>query len=88
MLNIIINGNTNIKFLLLYTKMDGDRKKLEILLKHWAEHNKEHESELMKWAQKAEEMGLTDVAVNIRKAADDLDRSSKHLSNALKELGK
>jgi len=87
MISIIINSNTNLKFLLLWDRMDEDRKKLRILLKHWAEHNKEHESELRKWAQKVE--GISpEVAENIEKAADDLDRSSKHLRKALKELEK
>jgi len=39
----------------------GLQEKLEILLKHWVEHNEEHAGEFQKWAEKAKALGHVDT---------------------------
>lgn len=36
--------------------------RLKIMLEHWLEHNREHAQTYKEWAEKAEAMGLNDIA--------------------------
>lgn len=66
--------------------MEQDKEKLKFLLDHWAEHNEEHKKGFVKWIRKAKENGLDDVAVELGKAVDTLNESTRHLQNALKSI--
>ena len=66
----------------------GIREKLEIILKHWMEHNREHASEYEKWSQKAKEEGLEDVSAAIERAIEVMQESNGNLFEALELLKK
>ena len=59
---------------------------LEILLKHWAQHNREHGEVFRKWAEKAK--GLGDVGAHdaILAAAQQVDKTNEFLLQALDSL--
>ena len=61
-------------------------KKLEILLSHWIEHNREHAGEYEKWAQKVKEESLPDVSQAIKTAAEVIQKSNVNLQKALNLL--
>ena len=61
-------------------------KKLEILLSHWIEHNREHAGEYEKWAQKVKEESLLDVSQTIKTAAEVIQKSNVNLQKALNLL--
>ena len=59
--------------------------KLRILLPHWIEHNTEHASELLRWAENAGQGGFGDIAKEIRVAASYLEEANKALSAAMEK---
>lgn len=63
-----------------------DKKKLSVVIEHWMEHNEGHMAEYKKWAEKAGQLGLESVGMNIRKAIEDLNRCNLSLKEALKKL--
>lgn len=56
--------------------------KLRALIPHWIEHNHEHASEYLKWAEKAGQ-----ASTEIKEAANALDKVNWCLKQALDELG-
>jgi len=68
--------------------MSNDEKaKLRTLLNYWIEHNKEHSQEFRGWASKAKEFGETEAGEDMLKAAQEMDKASEILSQALTRLG-
>jgi hypothetical protein len=65
-----------------------DEDRLRILLPHWIEHNAEHADEFRRWADKAREAGLNEVADEIATAAKELGWVNEALKTALESLGK
>ena len=65
----------------------SDMEKLEILLQHWVEHNREHSGEFREWAGKAKALGHTAVHDEILQAVEQMDRVNEFLLRALKRLG-
>ncbi len=63
-----------------------DIAKLRILLKHWAEHNREHSQEFIAWADKAKLSGEAEAGEKMMAAAAEMDKSSDLLRQALKKL--
>ena len=61
-------------------------KKLSIVVEHWIEHNQGHIDEYQKWAQKAGELGLRLVKIEIEEAAKSLSQSNEHLKKAVKAV--
>lgn len=61
-------------------------KKIETLLNHWIEHNREHAAEYEKWAIKAKETGLNDVSRALLEAKEEIKKSSEKLRNALEHI--
>ena len=57
--------------------------KLQILLKHWIEHNQEHGKEFQEWAGKAKDFGENAVSDNILKAVGKLEEANTFLRTAL-----
>jgi len=62
------------------------RQKLKTLLDHWIEHNASHGEEFEKWAQRADEAGLAEIAREIRAAADRLREATDCLDRASARL--
>lgn len=63
-----------------------ERDKLKILLAHWVEHNNEHRDEFREWADKAKKLGEKEVDSLMLRAAQEMERSSDYLSQALQKL--
>jgi hypothetical protein len=56
------------------------------LLDHTLEHTKEHVEKLKNLAMKAKELGKTEVHDDIVKAAEEMNRATEILGNALERL--
>lgn len=68
--------------------VEGDEKKLGVLLSHWIEHNLEHAEEFKRWAEKAKGFGKTVVHDEILVAVQHIERANESLETALEELNK
>ena len=67
--------------------MSNDEKtKLMTMLNYWIEHNKEHSQEFREWAERARSFGKVTAGEEILQAAEDMDKASKFLSQALGRL--
>ncbi|MDH3213100.1 MAG: hypothetical protein OEM05_11505 [Myxococcales bacterium] len=64
----------------------GEAAKIERLLNHWMEHNGEHASEFMAWAEKSRKLGRAGVSEGIVRAAGELEKANEFLRAALKAL--
>lgn len=64
----------------------SDQEKLEILLHHWVEHNREHGQEFKRWAGRANRLGLKVVGDEILNAAGRMDQANEHLTRASERL--
>lgn len=64
-----------------------DMEKLRVLLPHWIEHNEEHATDFLDWADKASLAGRKDVAQLIRRAAQEMRQANDTLHLTLDELG-
>lgn len=60
--------------------------KLEILLNHWIEHNREHAQEYKEWAEKAKSFGQATVHDDIMQAVQQMNNVNEHLLKALERL--
>ncbi len=60
--------------------------KMEKLLNHWIKHNKDHVETYRKWADKALDEGMTDIARLIEDAAGVSEKVDVALENALERL--
>lgn len=65
----------------------NDIEKLRVLLPHWIEHNGEHATEFVRWAERAVSAGHRAVADMIRSAAREMQQANITLQTALDELG-
>ncbi len=63
-----------------------DMTKLEILLDHWIEHNREHAEEFTEWAEKAEGFGQAAVHDEMTQAVIQINKANESLLAALKRL--
>ena len=63
-----------------------DMEKLEILLKHWVEHNEEHGKDFQEWAEKAKSHGNTEVHDDILRAVEKMREANEYLLRALENL--
>ena len=57
--------------------------KLRILLPHWTEHNRNHESEFRQWAASARTEGSVSLAALLDKAAANMAATSELLKCTL-----
>lgn len=64
-----------------------DLEKLRALLKHGVEHNKDHQEEVRKWANEADELGETEARKLLFEASEILNKASSTMSRALDKLG-
>ncbi len=67
---------------------NDDRAKLKTMLNYWIEHNKEHSQEFREWADRAKGLGEAEACEKMLQAAQEMDRASESLSQALKRLEK
>ncbi len=65
---------------------NDERAKLKTLLNYWIEHNKEHSQEFKEWAGKAKEFGEAEVCKEMLQAAQEMDKASEILLQALRRL--
>ena len=63
---------------------NDDLAKLKTLLGYWIEHNQEHSQEFREWADKV--AGLGDAGQDLRRAAEEMDKASRLLSQAKERL--
>ena len=63
-----------------------EAEKLQILLKHWIEHNSAHEEEFERWVEKAHQAGLEEVSRQISGAVESLRQASCCLRQAQNHL--
>jgi nickel/cobalt exporter len=63
-----------------------DEAKLNILLSHWIEHNKEHAEEFTEWALKAKSNGKGEVHDHMMRAIQQMNGANKSLLAALERL--
>jgi len=64
----------------------AEKEKLEILLKHWIEHNTEHAEEFTDWAEKAKGSGQAVVYDDIMQAVQQMKNVNVNLLKALEKL--
>ena len=67
---------------------NDDRAKLVTMINYWIAHNEEHSQEFKEWADRANGFGEAEVCQEILQAAQDMDRASESLSQALSRLEK
>ena len=65
---------------------DTERRRLEVLLGHRIEHNKEHAEEFKDWADKAKDFGEEEAYEYILEAAQQMNKASDALGKALNKL--
>lgn len=65
---------------------ENDMAKLEVLLDHWIEHNREHAEEFTEWAEKAKGLGQEAVHEEMTQAVKQMNRANESLLAALKRL--
>ncbi len=63
-----------------------ERAKLRTLLNYWIEHNNEHSQEFREWADKAKAFGEAKAGEEMVQAAQEMNKASKFLSQALRRL--
>jgi hypothetical protein len=54
-------------------------KKLNVLLTHWMEHNREHAAEYDKWSFQAKAEGFTEVSHALKEASDVIQKTNEKL---------
>ena len=67
--------------------MDKDRLRLVKLIEHWIEHNDQHRVRYEESAKEALEMGLSEVAEELKLASEAGERVSVRLRIALEKIG-
>ena len=68
-------------------KKYSDVEKLQMLLSHWLQHNKDHGREYTKWAEVARKTGNATAAECIETAVDQLAKADKAFAKALESVG-
>ena len=63
---------------------DEERAKLRTMLNYWIVHNEEHGQEFREWADKAKGFGEAEAGEQMLQAAQEMDKASELLSQALK----
>lgn len=61
--------------------------KLEKMVAHWLKHNADHAATYRRWAQRAREQGMEDVAQILESVAEESQAINKDLEKAGKLLG-
>jgi hypothetical protein len=64
----------------------SEKEKLQILLKYWIDHNKEHGDEFLMWADKSKELGEMKIEEGLIAAAEYMTKANDFLREALSQL--
>ena len=64
----------------------NEKDKLKTLLEYWITHNQDHSTEFKEWAGKAEAMGESEIAGEIRQAIAQMDKATAHFAKSLNKL--
>ncbi len=67
--------------------MSEERLRLKKLIEHWIEHNDEHSARFKESAEKASEIGLPEVADELKAAAERGGKVSEYLRSAMEKMG-
>ncbi len=69
---------------------EKEKEKLSLLLVYWIEHNKEHEKDFKRWAEKAKGFGEigTEVYEAIMEAVEHMEEVNECLFNAFELINK
>ena len=67
---------------------NDEREKLKTMLNYWIEHNREHSQEFRQWAGKAKGLGEAEAGEEMLQAAQEMDKASETLTQALRRLEK
>jgi len=67
---------------------NDEREKLKTMLNYWIEHNREHSQEFRQWADKAKGLGEAEAGEEMLQAAQEMDKASETLTQALRRLEK
>ena len=65
---------------------NDEQARLRTLLNYWIHHNKEHSQEFREWAKKTKLSGETEIYEELVQAAQEIDKASESLSQALRRL--
>jgi len=65
---------------------NAERGKLDVLLNHWIEHNKEHGEEYREWTEKAKSLEEAEVHDYILEAVQQMEKVNESLLKALSKL--
>jgi nickel/cobalt exporter len=65
---------------------NDDKAKLKTLLEYWLEHNREHSEEFKEWVEKSRQMGEAEVAGEIARVVENMEKVNEILSKTLKRL--
>ena len=70
------------------TEKEKEKEKLSLLLVYWIEHNKEHEKDFRRWAEKAKGFGEigTEVYEAIMEAVKHMEEVNESLFNAFEDI--
>lgn len=68
-------------------KQFSDAEKLQTLLDHWLQHNRNHGADYQKWVEFAQEAGLNETAALLEQAVASLRDADKALAKALATVG-
>jgi hypothetical protein len=70
------------------TEKEKEKEKLSLLLVYWIEHNKEHEKDFTRWAEKAKGFGEigTEVYEAIMEAVKHMEEVNECLFNAFGDI--
>ena len=63
-------------------------KKLNVLLTHWLDHNREHAAEYNKWALQAKAEGFIELSHALQEASDVVQKTNEKLLKTWKILKK
>jgi hypothetical protein len=61
--------------------------KLKVLLPHWAEHNREHASEVRRWRDEVEVSADVKLAESLEEVAYHMERAAALLNDAAEGMG-
>lgn len=66
--------------------LNKEEKTLKILLAHWVEHNKSHETGFKEWVEKSKTIGKIETSEFIQKAVEFMEKADEMLVEAQKHM--
>jgi hypothetical protein len=66
--------------------VNSEKENLKALLKYWIAHNQDHSEEFNEWAEKAAAMGEAEVACDLKKAVQEMNKAAALFAKSLNKL--